>query len=120
MHFFQYNQYLSVTKFMFVAQLNLKSFMLTDPKSVKGDAPMFHTKLLNITAKEGQKVVYEVKVSGDPQPSITWQKHGILLPNCNDFAQVGVCVRNVMSLSMHIEFQTSSNYYWYVDIHIYI
>ncbi|XP_076824178.1 palladin-like isoform X6 [Clavelina lepadiformis] len=48
-------------------------------------APVFHKPLRDISTSQGECVVLECRVKGQPPPSITWKREGDVIEDCPDF-----------------------------------
>ncbi|KAI1715015.1 immunoglobulin i-set domain-containing protein [Ditylenchus destructor] len=52
-------------------------------------APDFIKRLISEEVMEGERLKWSVKVSGDPEPSVTWLRDGQLIPNCEEVKLIG-------------------------------
>ncbi|KAI1712385.1 immunoglobulin i-set domain-containing protein [Ditylenchus destructor] len=57
--------------------------------STRTIAPDFIKRLISEEVMEGNRLKWSVKVSGDPEPSVTWLRDGQLIPNCEEVKLIG-------------------------------
>lgn len=70
------------------------------PEKLNVNPPEFVLPLNNATVKEGEKFLFECKVTGNPTPKITWWKEGISVDNNPDYQtkfnrEEGLCSLNI-------------------------
>ncbi|GMS80146.1 hypothetical protein PENTCL1PPCAC_2321, partial [Pristionchus entomophagus] len=55
--------------------------LVVRPKTV---APDFISRLISEEIREGERLKWTVRVTGDPLPSVVWLRDGIIIPNCDE------------------------------------
>ena len=53
-------------------------------------APDFIQRLISKEVAEGDSLRWEVKVTGDPTPTVTWLRDGQPIPNCDEVRLITV------------------------------